>query len=840
MSKKNENHLLPELLAPCGSFACVKAAVQNGADAVYLGLNAAKSGRPVLNARAAAENFTFETLKKALYYAHLRDVKVYLTLNTLLKPDELTEAYDAAMAAAEWGADAVIIQDLGLARMLLQPGPGGQRIAAQVHASTQMSIYNEEGLRFLKELGFDRCITARELSLSELKALCDTGLLDIECFCHGALCMSVSGQCLMSSYLGGRSGNRGCCAQPCRLQYAVDQGPFAYRLSPADLCALPYLDRLVATGVRSIKIEGRLKAPEYVAAVTQKYRQALNRIADGTSFCTQQDTDTLRRIFSRGPFTSGHQPQKMPLSHITYNTSGRLGVFCGTLTGLPKKLPAPPGLPQRLVLYEVTAVLTRPLHKNDGLSIGSADSEQAPAGGVINTLRPGEREGSFTMTIAGSCDMPRILPDAPVYLTHDSVLFSQYQQHGHENDERRKCLISGRFIAKIGAPAQLLLQDDNGNRITVSAPRALTAARTAPTQREDVLRHLSKLGDTPYQFSELILEIEENVFLPTAQLNALRREATEQLTVRRSGVSRFSAVLSGAHRPPEIQSRRHPDTGHINALFYYHTQDFYAGKDFHLIGDGSRIYLSYEAFFEPQAKERLLRAKRQLPQSCRLMMYFPYFTVGSVRTQLRKLLSGSLSRESGSLLPDGICSGFLITNAGDFHMLRALRPDKSDLIACDFSLNVWNPQAAAVMTACGADSITVPPELSAAEMLQAAFNIQNTGAVPELIAFGRIPLMRSRHCILSGIGNDLRRRMPEGAEKNASDEVSDIAAAEHCGRCASGQQHMLRDTKGRCYPLLTQPMDCQSVLLSHSPISDGRNMEQWKKKLRNAIFRYYI
>lgn len=223
----------PELLAPAGSFACLKAAVQSGADAVYLGL---KTG----SARMGAENFTFEELEQALRYAHIRGVRVYLALNTLFFEETFETGYQTAKKAAQLGVDALILQDLGLAAEI---GKSRRDFPCELHASTQMSVYNEEGLHFLKNLGFDRCIAARELSLAEIAQLCSAGIMDVEVFCHGALCMSISGQCLLSSFIGGRSGNRGECAQPCRRKYAlIEDGlrtPYAYRLSPADFASLP-------------------------------------------------------------------------------------------------------------------------------------------------------------------------------------------------------------------------------------------------------------------------------------------------------------------------------------------------------------------------------------------------------------------------------------------------------------------------------------------------------------------------------------------------------------------------------------------------------------------------
>lgn len=278
-----------ELLAPAGCREALEAAVRGGADAVYLGLN-------ILNARRGAGNFDPAELVSACGYCHERDVNVYVTLNILVMEGELKELEGAARVLAKAGADAAIVQDLGAARALGQMLPG-----LSLHASTQMAIHNPQGVRFLKRLGFDRAILAREMSYQEIRRAAGQGL-DLEVFGHGALCVSCSGQCLFSSMLGGRSGNRGLCAQPCRLPYRL-LGPLCDGagdlLSPKDLCTIGDLEALESAGVSSLKLEGRLKSPDYVYKVTNLYRRAL----DGEKV----DARLLDQVFNRG-YTRGYGP----------------------------------------------------------------------------------------------------------------------------------------------------------------------------------------------------------------------------------------------------------------------------------------------------------------------------------------------------------------------------------------------------------------------------------------------------------------------------------------------------------------------------------------------------
>lgn len=279
-----------ELLCPAGSMEALRAAVQNGADAVYLGYDA-------FNARMGAQNFSVEQLQEAIVYCHVRGVKVHLTLNTLVADRELAHAAEVIRTAASLGIDAFIVQDLGIAALCRELAP-----EVDLHASTQMSIHSLEGARAAAELGVKRVVLARELPKREIAHICANSPVETEVFAHGALCMCYSGQCYLSAVIGRRSGNRGQCAQPCRMAYGYGRfEPTRYPLSLKDNCLVEYLDELKDMGVASIKLEGRMKRPEYVAVVTRIYRAAL----DGKPV-TEEDLQTLERIFSRQGFTQGY------------------------------------------------------------------------------------------------------------------------------------------------------------------------------------------------------------------------------------------------------------------------------------------------------------------------------------------------------------------------------------------------------------------------------------------------------------------------------------------------------------------------------------------------------
>ena len=294
-----------ELLSPVGNFECLKSAVQNGADAVYFGASS-------FGARAFAGNFDDEELNKAINYAKLRGVKTHLTLNTLIKEDEFSDAFDLAKKAYEFGIDAIIVQDLGLALKLIKSFPD-----IEIHASTQMTTHNLEGVLQLQNLGFKRAVLSRELSIDEIKYISQNSNIDLEVFIHGALCFSYSGQCLLSSMIGGRSGNRGKCAQPCRLPWTIsgtgdNHSNAKYLLSPRDLCGLEYIPELIKSGVKSLKIEGRMKSPEYVATVTRIYRKYIDLAYDNSKpyVIDAPDKQDLLQVFNRGGFSSGHLSNK--------------------------------------------------------------------------------------------------------------------------------------------------------------------------------------------------------------------------------------------------------------------------------------------------------------------------------------------------------------------------------------------------------------------------------------------------------------------------------------------------------------------------------------------------
>ncbi|MBQ8164342.1 MAG: U32 family peptidase [Clostridia bacterium] len=516
---------LPEILSPAGSIDSFKAAIQAGADAVYTGL-------PKYNARISADNFTFETLAECISYAHIRGVKVYITLNTLVSDSEIDDAVTMALEADRLGVDAFIIQDIGVAQKLVG------KIKAQLHASTQMTVYNNDGLKVLHDMGFTRAVLARELSLKEISEICDAHIMETEVFCHGALCISYSGQCMMSRFLTGRSGNRGTCSQPCRLNYKLNVPDsfdnsdkknnkfynasqiFSPRMSPADLCSLTYLEELIKTGVDSLKIEGRLKSPEYTAIVTEKYKNAVISIGNGTSahaeIFTEKDIEELSVIFSRGGFTSGHQLSKMTLDSITANKPGHQGLLAGKLLSPIQKVKGP------VSIYKAeVSLFTDCLSQGDGITFEGAGD----FGGVVNVIT--QKGNKKELTIAGK--PPVFREGLKFYKNYDADLMKKYSKYYAPNTELRKVSVSAEIYLFSGKNCILTLSDCDGNKVTAES-NLLCDFSEKGIAADDITKKLSELGGTPYKMVSVNVLTDGKSFVPFSVIKELRRKAVQSLS----------------------------------------------------------------------------------------------------------------------------------------------------------------------------------------------------------------------------------------------------------------------------------------------------------------------
>jgi putative protease len=559
MTTAGRTHTAPELLAPAGDWESLRAAVANGADAVYFGLSH-------FNARARATNFTPAELPDVMRFLHARNARGFVTLNTLVFSDELPAVADFVTAAAEAGVDAVIVQDLGLVRLVRRLAP-----TLPVHASTQMTLTEPRGIAFVRRLGVERVVLARELSLADIRHVTAHTDTPVEVFVHGALCVAYSGQCLTSEALGGRSANRGQCAQACRLPYEmlVDGTPRAlgdraYLLSPQDLAAYDLIEPLVAAGVVSFKIEGRLKGGPYVAATTQTYRKAIDAAAAGRGFAlARREELDLAQTFSRGftpGFLAGVNHQQLVRGRFPKSRGVRLGNVVGVT--------------RRGVRVELAEPVDDLIKAGDGVVFDLGRPEEREPGGRVwavtrFAVAPAGRPGTNAVELQfepDSLDLSAVPVGCDVYKTDDPALRKRLEQTYAQDRPARRATLTARLTGAAGSPLTLTLADAEGRTASATWPGPLEVARTRPTTAEEIREPLARLGDTPFELGELTVELAGPVMVPKSVLNDLRRQAAAELADRRTELRRHpvaepnalaalrSSLASGGREPPVSSS----------------------------------------------------------------------------------------------------------------------------------------------------------------------------------------------------------------------------------------------------------------------------------------------
>ena len=499
-----------ELLAPVGSFESLKAAVQNGANAVYLG------GKD-FGARASANNFDRDELKEAVKYAHIRGVQVFVTTNTLRKENEIENFLEYVKFLYDIDVDAIILQDIGMARLIKRELPD-----FELHASTQMVAHSLEDVKYLESVGFDRVVLAREVTVEEIKYICDNCKADIEVFVHGALCVCYSGQCLMSSMIGNRSGNRGRCAQPCRQRYElvdvytgeVVNSNGDYLLSPKDLSTIEEIDKIIDAGVHSLKIEGRMKRPEYVATVIDGYRKTIDEYLTTNKLNVSDEIiSDLYTIFNR-KFTKGLLLGDVGKDVMNSQLPNNQGLYVGTVVDYNKKA-------KRLKIK-----LANTLKKGDGINLGGGTIGRIIKNGNIETI--GYKGEIIELDFVGEARKGQI-----VFKTSDSELMDRVQATFTQDKEFVKNIIDAKITIKLGQKPILTLMDRNKNKATVEGDKIVEEAMKVALSKEKVDTQLRKLGNTPYELDKLEIDLDDNVSLPVSLLNQMRRDCIELLDKER-------------------------------------------------------------------------------------------------------------------------------------------------------------------------------------------------------------------------------------------------------------------------------------------------------------------
>ncbi len=498
-----------ELLSPAGSMESLIAAINNGADAIYL-------GGSKFSARAYASNFDNETMMKALDYAHSYNVKVYVTINTLLKQNELKEALKYVGYLYEIGVDALIIQDVGLISLIKDVYPD-----FELHASTQMTIHNAEGALYFKEKGLERIVLSRELSLEEIKHISKDLGIETEIFVHGALCVCYSGQCLMSSMIGGRSGNRGRCAQPCRMQYTLKGETLGerkgYLLSPKDTCLIEDIDAIIKSGTASLKVEGRMKKPEYVAGVTRNYRQSIDKVLKNTKFDLQKGRIELAKLFNREGFAKAYLYKNIGKDMMSYNYPKNTGVFIGQ------------------VMNDGEIILEEDVFLGDGIRFAADD------GFTLSKILKNNTE----VKEAHRGEKVKLFPTGgykkgyKLYKMSDKKLYDELKEDLKQY--KRKINLVGEVEFKVNSPLCIKTKL-NGKEHKVYG-EIVEAAQNKPLTRDRVEEALRKSGEIPYKFDEIIFDEFDEGFIRIAAINNLRRELFEKILKEEVSSYRRKRVL---------------------------------------------------------------------------------------------------------------------------------------------------------------------------------------------------------------------------------------------------------------------------------------------------------
>ncbi len=589
---------LPELLSPAGSYDALRAAIDGGADAVYMGGTA-------FNARINAENFSSEIMGEAVRLAHAYGVRLYLTLNTMMLDRDRDKLLHSAEEAANYGADAFIVSDLGAAALIHQYLP-----EIPLHASTQMSIHNSAGARFLEGYGFTRVVPARELSEKDVYAMVQGTALEIEMFIHGALCVSHSGQCLFSSLVGGRSGNRGLCAQPCRLPYACsgDRAENKYPLSLKDLSLAEHVEDIIESGIASLKIEGRMKSPEYVRGVTSIWRELL----DNGRNASKEDMQSLADFFSRGGFTDAYY--KRAIGH------GMLG-------------------------------------------IRSADDKQAS-----------QRIEKFN----------KITKKVPIDM---SVEICE------------------------GKPSILTLA--LREKTVIAEGETAQKAINAPISRENVIKCLSKLGDTPFSAKKITISLDDNVMMPISALNSLRRDGAEKLLTLMTETEVPSIGEISKDRCRLLPIRRNV------GRFYLNEQ----------ITDTAREY--FDVIMLP------------LDKYCSSQKIADGFWMPEVTFDSESAKVGELLIKAADKRPEYV----IISNLGQIEQIRRVFPEIK--LMADFRFNIGNRYSALFFEKLGIESFVASAELTLPQL-------RDLDGAKAAIAYGRIPLMLLEKCVIRELYGEKR------------------------------------------------------------------------------------
>lgn len=710
-----------EILAPAGSYESLIAAVHAGADAVY-------TGGTRFGARAYAGNLDLEKMKEAIDYCHLHGRKLYVTVNTLLKEREVSQELGEYLRPLyEWGLDAVIVQDLGVLSYVRRHFPD-----LDVHASTQMTVTGAEGCRFLEEQGVTRVVTSRELSLEEIREIRCSVNIEIESFVHGALCYCYSGQCLYSSLIGGRSGNRGRCAQPCRLPYHYslkkdfeNKQEVRYLLSPKDICTLEILPDILDAGVFSLKIEGRMKRPEYTAGVVSVYRKYVDAYlkAGRKGYqVTEKDKRELMDLYNRGGFSKGYYETRNGREMMSLLRPNHYGTEAVRASGIKK------GKLQLQALED--------LSPRDALEIG-VDASGRPKEFLIKEAV--KRGQVFSMDAQALGNMP---VGSVLHRVRNEKLLQELKETYVDRILKEK--INGYLMISKGQPA--ILTVTMGNSVVTQEGAIPSIAQKQPLTEEKVRKQMEKTGNTPFVFEHLEIQLEEGCFVPMQALNELRRGALDQLrqqivTPYRRGtghVRKAQHGTAGLQQEPEGEYRVEREDG---SQIWIALESADALKQVIKIEGLQGIYLDSSSMALPLSSKAAASYCKMCHAAGKQCCYIlPHI----FRSKTRRLYE-----EEDALYALSLFDGLLVKNLESFLFLK--QHGLTGNVIIDHNVYTYNRYARAFWQKQGVLRDTAPLELNARELEERGCR----GS--ELVVYGYLPMMVSAQCLQKTTGTCEKR-----------------------------------------------------------------------------------
>jgi len=764
-----------ELLAPAGNIEAFRAAVENGADAIYL-------GGSMFSARQYADNFQIPELTDAVNYAHTRNVKVYVTVNTLVLNREMKELVNFLYEVAQTNVDAFIVQDLGVAGLIRRLLP-----EIELHASTQMAVHNSSGVNFLEKMGFTRAVLAREVSLENIKEIRKNSSLELETFVHGALCIAYSGQCLLSSMIGGRSGNRGRCAQPCRMKYSlVDnkgnelagvENVGEYLLSPKDLKMIEHIPELIEAGISSLKIEGRMKRPEYVAIVVRNYRKAIDSYYfDPEKFVITKETNKeLEQIFNR-QFTTGHYFHNQGRDLMSYQRPDNRGLFLGKVLGKKTGL--------------IKIKLHEPLSVGDGYEVWTKQGRNIAGevkeiyyrGKKINHVSSGKE---IELKVAGNPQIGDL-----VYKTLDNKLMESARGTYSQPPKEDKIGLNIRVVLRKDYPLKVTAIDEEGYEYSCSSDFLVEEAKKHPVNEDILRKQFSRLGNTPFQLVSLKSDIKGELMVPVSELNHLRRALVAGLINKRQ--EKFIKII-----PDKQEYLR--DAGEIFTAVFHSLEK--KKKEILLsvlVGDpesfreavnsgADLIYLNWEGLrnapgFTWESLGDCLQYGHRFNKKVilRIPRFVPELKLKNIKRFLLK---------ARALDFDGI----LVGNLGMLELAENLGWKN---IYADYTLNIFNDLTIYELAKKGIVQATLSPELNLAQIKD--FSMQEKLPL-ETIIHGNFPLMVSEYCAVGSI-------------------VGNKTSQKKCSQPCRRQEYGLKDRMNFVFPLMMDE-NCRMLIYNAKPLN---------------------